>query len=806
MIRQACRSKLRPSCAFSSQGRQFSNSRHGGLSEILKISPEVQHALKTFKPVVALETTIYTHGFPHPDNTALALQLESVVRANGGVPATIGILDGKAHVGLTSDEILRITEAAGDKATMKISRRDLPYILGMGLAGTKLTGGTTVAGTMLIAQEAGIKVFGTGGLGGVHRGAQDSMDISADLTELGRTPVAVVSSGCKSFLDIPRTLEYLETQGVGVFTFADGRTGDIDFPAFWSRDSGIRSPMVVQTEREAAAMIYSQRFFNSPSGLLFANPIPAEHSIPKADMDLAIEQAVAEAAEQGFHGHRNTPFILARIKELTKGNSIPANRALIVSNVTRATKIAMEYQKLEADWNLSKKAAKQISVMPAAPPKAEKDEQSVGPLPKVPSLTQSHADVIVVGSVAVDLSCDYNTTREPASGSATQFTPQMHTSNRATISQSIGGVGFNVALATSLASGGKLAVSLKSMVADDFAGNALLSSIQDAKRISNRDIKKLQSRDEHGKLLNSTAQYVAVNDAKMDLVLAMADMSIFTRNGFNAFECLEMKKNTSARCVVVDGNWNPTTIRDLTSNAKASGANVIFEPVSNVKATGLFEPVDKIPLPVFSKHNVDLATPNHHELASMHKAAAEHELFESAEWWKVIDSLGIPSTGARDRFVALTGQKLTDEGVPLQSIQLLPFIPTILTKLGADGVLMTELLRPNDPKLTDPASAPYILSRCTNESNEVGGVYMRLFPAVETVKDVISVNGVGDTFLGVLVAGLAKGLKLEEKLIGIAQKGAVMTLQSTESVHPKLWLLERDLNILYEAAGLKALS
>lgn len=332
-----------------------------------------------------------------------------------------------------------------------------------------------------------------------------------------------------------------------------------------------------------------------------------------------------------------------------------------------------------------------------------------------------------------------------------------------------------------------------------------MSRINEKKGISDRGIKKLPSRDEDGKLLNSTAQYVAVNDAKMDLVLAMADMSIFTRNGFNALECLELKQSTEARCIVVDGNWNPTTIRDLTSSGKASGAKVIFEPVSNVKGTGLFEPVDKVPLPVFPEHNVDLATPNHHELASMHRAAKEHELFESAEWWRVIDSLGIPSTGARERFVALTSEKLTDEGIPLQNIQLLPFVPTILTKLGADGVLMTELLRPGDPKLTDPASAPYILSRCTNGSKEVGGVYMRLFPAADTVGDVVSVNGVGDTFLGVLVAGLAKGLDLEEKLIGIAQKGAVMTLRSTESVHPKLWLLERDLNMLAEASGIEPL-
>lgn len=194
-------------------------------------------------------------------------------------------------------------------------------------------------------------------------------------------------------------------------------------------------------------------------------------------MDLAIEQAVVEAAEQGFHGHRNTPFILARIKELTKGNSIPANRALIMSNVTRATKIAAEYQKFEADGRRSKKAAQDVSVVLSASPKAKMDDSSKEQPSNLQSMTPRHADVIVAGSVAVDLSCDYNTSQEPASSSAADLTPQMHTSNRSTINQSIGGVGFNVALAASLAAGGNLSVILKSMVADDLCGSLRLNML-----------------------------------------------------------------------------------------------------------------------------------------------------------------------------------------------------------------------------------------------------------------------------------------------------------------------------------------
>lgn len=212
--------------------------------------------------------------------------------------------------------------------------------------GRKLNGGTTISATMLLASLAGIRVFGTGGLGGVHHEGQNSMDVSADLTELGRTRVAVVSSGCKGFLDIPRTLEFLETQGCLVATFADGRTGNVDFPAFWARESGTTSPSVVYTEKEAAAMILAQERLGIESGLLFANPIDEKFAIPREEMSAAIEQAVREALGQGFTGSSNTPFILQRLKQLTAGKTIAANKALVADNIRRATGIAVELSHL----------------------------------------------------------------------------------------------------------------------------------------------------------------------------------------------------------------------------------------------------------------------------------------------------------------------------------------------------------------------------------------------------------------------------------------------------------------------------
>lgn len=318
-------------------------------SPFLRVSEEVQQAIAERRPVVALESTIYTHGFPYPDNIALASHLESVVRVNGGVPATIGILNGVARVGLTTEDVIRLAGSSGKPDTMKVSRRDLGFVCGLGSPGRRFNGGTTVSGTMILAAAAGIKVFATGGLGGVHRGAEDTMDISADLTELGRTPVAVISSGCKSFLDIGRTLEYLETQGVPVATFADGRKGSIDFPAFWTRDSGIKSPVVLQDEQTAAYVIHAQQSLGLQTGLLFANPIAEEWSIPKDEMDRVIEEALEEAAAAGATGNANTPFILAKIKELTKNNSVPANRALIEGNVKRGTLVALELMKLQEE-------------------------------------------------------------------------------------------------------------------------------------------------------------------------------------------------------------------------------------------------------------------------------------------------------------------------------------------------------------------------------------------------------------------------------------------------------------------------
>ncbi|KAF4540910.1 hypothetical protein BFW01_g5500 [Lasiodiplodia theobromae] len=754
------------------------------ISSVLQVSDEVREALHGSKkrPVVALETTIYTHGFPYPDNVALASHLESIVRTMGGVPATIGILDGVARVGLDPEELIRIAASAGKEGTMKISRRDLAYSCGLRLLGPdqgRFTGGTTVAGTMILAQLAGIKVFGTGGLGGVHRGGENTMDISADLTELGRTPVAVVSSGCKSFLDIPRTLEYLETQGVAVATFADGRTGSVDFPAFWSRESGVKSPSVVQNEKEAAAMIYAQHALGLSSGISFANPVPTSAAIPKEEIDGIIDQAVAEAEVLGISGARNTPFILNKIKELTKGKSIPANRALIASNVERATNIAKELLALEEEMK-GESSAKNYNIpasytQPSSSAQSAAEPQQAAAAPA----DQEKADVVVTGAVAVDFACNYIPPPNATPGSV--ISPQLHTSNQASIQQTLGGVAHNIARAAHLAGS---SVRLCSAVGDDVMGRVARDLLERSGLPTASIITRPDAR---------TGQYIAVNDAHNNLTLGMADMDIIqsTTATPSTVQSLFNAPLASLRphWLVADANWSPETLHAWLRAAKSAGALTAFEPVSAVKSARLFTIKDAHhPFPLFPTPLVDLTTPNAIELETMWRTAREAELLATRAHWAVTNAFNLPQGGATPLLTHATSPDLVRRGVPQQALQLLPLVPTILTTLGPDGVLLAMLLRRGDERLSSPDAAPWILSRgvdvdVDDEAVDVGGVYMRLFKPEEVLGDgeVVSVNGVGDTFTGVLVSGLSRGMRIED-VVPVAQRAAGLSLRSEKAV------------------------
>jgi len=297
----------------------------------LDIHPEVAHALEHNKPVVALESTIISHGMPYPQNVATALQVEAEVRKHGAVPATIAIVNGRLKAGLTEAEI-EVLGTTGRSVT-KVSRRDIPFIVAAGE-----TGATTVASTMVIAAMAGIRVFATGGIGGVHRGAELSFDVSADLQELAQTPVAVVCAGAKSILDLRLTLEYLETHGVPVVGYQTPW-----LPAFFTRDSAFKVDYQLDTPQAIAEVMHAKWAMGLRGGMVVANPIPEAFAMPRAAIDAAVEQALQEAQAQGVGGKESTPFLLARVCELTGGDSLAANIQLVLNNARLASAVAQAY-------------------------------------------------------------------------------------------------------------------------------------------------------------------------------------------------------------------------------------------------------------------------------------------------------------------------------------------------------------------------------------------------------------------------------------------------------------------------------
>lgn len=302
--------------------------------DVFRVNPEVSKALAENRPVIALESTIISHGMPYPQNVETALNVEKVVREHGGVPATIGIIDGVGVVGMTSEEI----EEFGKRGMSipKVSRRDLPII-----RASKSWGATTVATTMIFAAMAGVKFFVTGGIGGVHRGAENTFDISADLEELGRTDVTVICAGAKAILDLPKTLEVLETKGVPVLGFQTS-----ELPAFYTRTSGLKVDYAIRDYEDGARIVRAKHEMGLSGGILITNPIPEKYSIPAEKINAVIEKAIAEMDERGIKGKECTPFLLAKIAEITGGESLASNIQLVYNNAAVGTEIAKAYCEL----------------------------------------------------------------------------------------------------------------------------------------------------------------------------------------------------------------------------------------------------------------------------------------------------------------------------------------------------------------------------------------------------------------------------------------------------------------------------
>ncbi|NXD08907.1 YOW5 protein, partial [Nothocercus nigrocapillus] len=488
------------------------------------IQPSVQEALMEGRPVVALESTIITHGMAYPQNLSMAREVEEIVTTNGAVPATVGIVRGRIHIGLTDEELQFL---AGSRNVVKVSRRDLPYVLSQGLSG-----GTTVSGTMIAAHKAGIPLFVTGGIGGVHRGGQHTLDVSADLTELGRTPVAVVSAGVKSILDIGRTLEYLETQGVCVAAFGESR----EFPAFFSRQSGFQAPYQVHNEDEAAELIASALRLGLGSGVLIAVPCPPERAASGHVVEEAIQQALHEARLKGITGKEVTPFLLQKISDLTDGESLDSNIALIQNNARVGSCIAVALSKLQ-------KAARKRRL--------PRREDLIPPQP------------VVIGGINVDFIAKAQNSVIRGGGQT----------NAGRVRRSFGGVGRN--LADCLSRLGLTPLFLSAMGKDEHSESIL----HYCHHMDMRAVLQLEGKN--------TATYCAVITGAGELSIGLGDMDIhreITEQYVSKFK----ESLFQAPLVCIDGNVPLSTLQYVCQLAREHQLAVCYEPTDENKASKPF--------------------------------------------------------------------------------------------------------------------------------------------------------------------------------------------------------------------------
>ncbi|KAI9589368.1 pseudouridine-metabolizing bifunctional protein C1861.05 [Glossina fuscipes] len=504
------------------------NSRY--CSTLFDVDPKIQNAINTRKPIVALESTIITHGMPFPHNVNTALEVENLVTSTGAVPATIAIVDGRVKVGLSENDLIKLAKASD--TIVKCSRRDMAYAVAK-----KQTGGTTVAATIRAACMIGIKIFATGGIGGVHRNGHITMDVSADLVELGRTPIAVISSGIKSILDIPRTLEYLETQGVCVTTYGNAEQ---HFPDFYTRDSGIKVPYNLSDPQEAAFLINALNKLQINSGILIGVPIPKEYAADKDQLTAAIEQAYTEAELKGVTGKDVTPFILGAVARITEGNSLQANIALIKNNAIVAAQIACELSQIE-QRRLLESMAKQNST----------GNRQLKPL--------------VIGGSMLDLSQNLIEDKPLALDGATYHT-------RVTLTG--GGVGRNLAEAIYKLHG---QANLISAVGNDQMGESLLQLIP-------KQLHKCILISQ----VESTAICAILFDKVGDCKLCMANMQIHEQITPLIITKHENEFKT-APLVIMDGNLSKEAMESILQLTLKYSKPVFFEPTDKWKAAKPFQ-------------------------------------------------------------------------------------------------------------------------------------------------------------------------------------------------------------------------
>lgn len=759
----------------------------------IDVHPEVEDALATGKPVVALESTIITHGMPYPTSLEMAQSVERIVRSTGSIPATIAVIGGRIKIGLHPAELERLADQRSNPTAVKLSRRDIAAAIAL-----KKDGGTTCCSTLIFAALAGIKVFATGGLGGVHRGGENTMDVSADLHELTRCPVGLVSAGVKSILDIRRTLEYLETLGVPVVSYAETH----DFPAFYSGRSGFESPWRINDPRTAAQVLYTHWQLGMSNGALFAVPIPAEYEALGSALQEAVEQAVRESEEQNISklGKAVTPWLLNRVGELTQGKSLASNIALVENTALVGGQIAVEYAKIAGDRHDQDQCYPVTGIRgnPDEPHSASDiassettDDLKGQPLP--------NASLVVVGCAAVDITSQPLTDSDL--GHQSTFPGK--------VSMSLGGVGRNIAEAahrvlSSHSDESSAATLLVSLVGDDSFGRLLSEETRMLGMRTDGLIPVRGGRSSVCSLLLERSGGLRAGVADMDLVRNM--------DGHVAREFILAHK---PKLLAVDGNLSPDTLKVVVSECLRNGVDVFFEPTSVVKSASIL-PAIADNLDQLGWSPITFASPNLLELAHLYQQAQLLNLTSHDRWWQVLDSLGLGSKFRTDLDLLSRREAsshdtsrgnlafLVEKGVAQMAINLLPFFRHLVIKCGDLGVVVVMRFTGDNAAESSWSTEStnhhrrYVVSHSPTSGDIV---VLQHFPAMQLPSDaLVNTTGAGDSLVGALLAALVQSPKAFhstislQRTIDIAQHAALLSLQSPLAVSPLLSSLHGELS------------
>ncbi|KAJ3316507.1 hypothetical protein HDU76_001745 [Blyttiomyces sp. JEL0837] len=680
------------------------NSKFQSLPPIFDVSQEISEALREGKPIVALESTIVSHGMPYPENYKTAIQVEEIVRKEGAVPATIAVLNGVVKVGLSSDE-LEVLARTGLKA-LKASRRDLALAVS-----TKATGATTVASTMAVAHAAGIEIFVTGGIGGVHRNGETTMDISADLTELGRTPVTVVCAGVKSILDIGRTLEYLETQGVPVVSF-----GTDEFPAFYVPKSGFKSIAKMNNTDECAALIAANSNLGLQNGVLIGVPIPKEMVTVDADaMDKVISEALKMADKEGISGKEITPYLLDKVKTITGGKSLEANIALIKNNAKVGAQIACSLSRLRNGVDGIAGGAEILKLKSTSNPPSSRTPLIIGgtvldvtakPSPRPSSSSSKYMN----GGNGTNNNNNKSNQQSSSSSSSSSSSVIIGTSVPGEVKQSLGGVGRNLAEACFRVGGKPRFISF---VGDDLYGRFAVGAMKDM----GMDTSEIQILPQY-----RTAVYNAILRDDGELMAAIADMEVHQVVS-SLGEKVIMRNGPSV--IAFDGNISVRVIEEVVNCASRNGIPCLFEPTSVPKSLAVFRALKcyggGLSVEALSRA-VRLITPNHDEVVEMSLEAKRLGIGRAS----VDYELGLGET-----------VKIFESAWTLSSL-----FETQLIKLGPDGVL---LVTPRDSYWRQIQDAEVTVVQ------DKAFVHWRPKRVLHTY---VSATGAGDTMVGTILAKL----------------------------------------------------